>query len=101
MISSMGLAFLPSQLGATRSHVSRMVFFECAGLIVTGSVIGLFIALFLTRPLAIFLVPGLKSVDPMTFLAVILVTILTGMLAAWGPVRRATGVDPNTALRYE
>ncbi len=142
MISSMGLAFLPSQVGAlllgsigvlglllaaiglygvmdysvvrrtreigirisvgaTRSNVSRMVLFECARLIVTGSAIGLSIALFLTRPLAIFLVPGLHSVDPITFLAVILVTFLTGMFAAWAPMRRATAVDPNIALRYE
>ncbi len=142
MSSSMGLAFLPSQVGAlllgsigvlglllaavglygvmdysvarrtreigirisvgaTQSNVSRMVLLECAKLIVTGSAIGLFVALFLTKPLAIFLVPGLRSVDPITFFAVILVTILTGMLAAWGPVRRATAIDPNTALRYE
>jgi ABC-type antimicrobial peptide transport system permease subunit len=88
-------------VGATRSNISRMVFVECARLIVTGLAIGLFIAFFLTRPLAIFLVPGLKNVDPITFLAVILVTILTGIFAAWGPVRRATAVDPKTALRYE
>jgi ABC-type antimicrobial peptide transport system permease subunit len=30
-----------------------------------------------------------------------MIMILTGVLAAWGPVRRAMGVDPNTALRYE
>lgn len=76
-------------VGATRSDVSRMVLVECARLVVTGSAIGLFIALFLTKSLAIFLVPGLRNVDPITFLAVIFVTILTGMFAAWGPVRRS------------
>ena len=88
-------------VGATPGNVSRMVLLECAKLIVTGSAMGLFVAVFLTKPLAIFLVPGLKSADPITFVAVVAVTVLTGLLAAWGPVRRATTVDPNTALRYE
>ena len=48
-----------------------------------------------------FLVPGLKPADPLSFGAVLMIMILTGALAAWGPVRRAMGVDPNTALRYE
>jgi len=48
-----------------------------------------------------FLVPGLKANDPLTFGAVVAVMILTGLIAAAGPTRRALKVDPNTALRYE
>ncbi|PYT19729.1 MAG: hypothetical protein DMG57_44415 [Acidobacteria bacterium] len=88
-------------IGATRRDVSRMVLLDSARLTLAGSAIGLFVALFLTKPLAMFLVPGLKPADPLSFGAVLMIMILTGALAAWGPVRRAMGVDPNTALRYE
>ncbi|PYT19748.1 MAG: hypothetical protein DMG58_35600, partial [Acidobacteria bacterium] len=88
-------------IGATRRDVSRMVLLDSARLTLAGSAIGLFVALFLTKPLAMFLVPGLKPADPLSFGAVLMIMILTGVLAAWGPVRRAMGVDPNTALRYE
>ena len=88
-------------VGATRNDISRMVLRNAARLTLTGSAIGLFAALFITRPLAMFLVPGLKANDPLTFGAVVAVMILTGLIAAAGPTRRALKVDPNTALRYE
>jgi ABC-type antimicrobial peptide transport system permease subunit len=37
----------------------------------------------------------------LSFGAVVIVMTLTGAIAASGPARRAVGVDPNTALRYE
>jgi predicted permease len=88
-------------VGASRSNVSRMVLRNVAVLTLTGSALGLFLALFLTRPLAMFLVPGLKPNDPLSFGAVLLVMMVTGLLAAWGPVHRAMSIDPNSALRYE
>jgi hypothetical protein len=88
-------------LGATRRDISRMVLRESAGLTVGGCAAGLAIALFVTKPLAMFLAPGLKPADPLSFAAVALVMILTGLSAAVGPVRRAITVDPNAALREE
>ena len=88
-------------IGATRRDISGMVLRDAARLTLTGSAVGLFAALFIMRPLAMFLVPGLKPTDPITFGAVLLVMILTGLIAAAGPTRRALKVDPNTALRYE
>jgi len=88
-------------IGATRGDISRMVLLDSARLTLAGSAIGLFVALFLTKPLAMFLVPGLKPADPVSFGAVLMIMILNGVLAAWGPVRRAMAVDPNTSLRYE
>ena len=88
-------------IGASRANISRMVLRDAATLTLTGSAIGLFIAFFLTRPLAMFLVPGLKPSDPLSFGAVVIVMTLTGVIAASGPTRRAVGVDPTTALRYE
>ncbi len=88
-------------IGASRSNISHMVLRNVAVLTLTGSAIGLFLALFFTRPLAMFLVPGLKPSDPLSFGAVLLVMIATGLLAAWGPVHRAISIDPNSALRWE
>jgi ABC-type antimicrobial peptide transport system permease subunit len=87
-------------IGATRSDISRMVLREAAQLTLLGSAIGLFMAFFITRPLAMFLVPGLKPTDPLSFGAVTIVMLLTGIFAAVGPMRRAVTVDPNIALRY-
>jgi hypothetical protein len=47
-----------------------------------------------------FLVPGLKPTDPLSFGAVI-VMALTAIAAASEPIRRAVTVDPNTALRHD
>jgi ABC-type antimicrobial peptide transport system permease subunit len=69
--------------------------------VLTGSAIGLAIALFVTRPLATFLVPGLKPGDPLTFIAVVAVLAVTGLVASWGPLRRALSIDPASSLRYE
>ena len=88
-------------LGADHPAISRMVLGEAARLVLTGSTIGLAIALFVTRPLATFLVPGLKPGDPLTFIAVVAVLAVTGLVASWGPLRRALSIDPASALRYE
>ena len=88
-------------IGASPSDVSRMVLREFARLLITGIVIGLAIALLVTRPLSMFFVPGLSASDPASFASVIAVLTLTGVLAALGPVRRALGVDPLQCLRYE
>jgi predicted permease len=88
-------------IGATQSNISRMVLRDAMQLTAFGSALGLFLAFFITRPLAMFLVPGLRPTDPLSFGAVILVMLLTGGMAACGPMRRALSVDPNIALRYE
>jgi putative ABC transport system permease protein len=74
---------------------------DVARLVLSGSAAGLFIALFFTKPLAMFLVPGLKPGDPLSFGAVLMVMVLTGIVAVWGPLHRALSVDPHTVLRYE
>jgi predicted lysophospholipase L1 biosynthesis ABC-type transport system permease subunit len=88
-------------IGASRGDISRMILCDAGKLIAWGSVVGLFIALFVTRPLAMFLVAGVKPTDPLTFLAVVAVLALTGLAATWGPVRKAAGIDPSSSLRYE
>jgi putative ABC transport system permease protein len=88
-------------IGATPKHVSKMVLGEFARLLAAGVSIGLVMALFVTRPLSMFFVPGLSASDPASFAAVIAVLAITGVLAALGPIRRALGVDPLRCLRYE
>ncbi len=88
-------------VGANRIDISRMVFQDSVKLIAAGSAFGLIVALMVTRPLAMFFVPGLSPRDPLTFTVVLLVLAATGLLAAVGPVRRALSIDPISALRYE
>jgi putative ABC transport system permease protein len=88
-------------MGATRRDIARLILFDSARLVIAGSATGLALAFFVTRPLAMFLVPGLKPTDPVSFLAVLGVLVLTGMIASWGPARRALAIDPLRSLRYE
>jgi predicted permease len=88
-------------LGADRRDIARLVLASAAKLILIGSAAGLLCAFFLVKPLAMFLVPGLRPHDPLTFAAVAALLALTGLAAAWGPARRAASVDPMISLRYE
>jgi predicted permease len=88
-------------LGADRRDIAFMVLSSATRLILIGSAAGLLCAFFLVKPLAMFLVPGLRPGDPVTFLAVAALLAITGLAAAWGPARRAAAVDPMTSLRYE
>ncbi len=88
-------------LGADRGAVLRMVARESLALLAGGLSIGLGIAAFATRPLAMFLVPELSASDPATFLTVVAVLAAVAFAATLGPALRALRVDPMTALRYE
>jgi len=88
-------------IGAGRWEISRMVLIEASRLVIGGGAAGLFLAVFVTRPLATFFVAGLSPSDPASFAAVLLVLAAGGLLAALDPVRRALRIDPVRALRYE
>lgn len=88
-------------VGATRAHIARAVLKESAELLAIGSAIGLLLALFVTRPLTVFFVQGLRPADPWSLAAVVLILTATGVLATLDPVRRAIQVDPVTCLRWE
>jgi predicted permease len=88
-------------VGATRRDIARMILRDAVTLVVIGSAVGLAIALFVMRPLAMFLVATLTPADPLSLAAVIVVLLATTLVAAWGPVRRAAGVDPALTLRYD
>ena len=65
-----------------------------------GTAIGLAGALAATRTLVV-LVNGIEPSDPTTLVLVAAVLLLSALLAAYLPARRAAGVDPMTALRAE
>jgi ABC-type antimicrobial peptide transport system permease subunit len=44
---------------------------------------------------------GLKALDPVTIAEAVLVMAAVALLAGWWPARRASRLDPMTALRHE
>ena len=87
-------------LGAQRRDVMRLVLKEAMVLVVLGLATGIPLSLASTRLLHSYLF-GLNGTDPATLLIVILVLGTVASFAAFIPARRAAGVDPNVALRYE
>ena len=87
-------------LGARRARVLRLVLGEILAFTAAGMVIGLCAAAIGARALETMLF-GLSPFDPATFVVVALIFIVATLLAAFPPARRATSVDPLSALRYE
>ena len=87
-------------LGATRGDVLRLVLTRALRIVVAGLIVGLAGAAGVTRVLQRFLF-GVTPTDPIAFTIVTLLLMAVGLLAAWLPARRATRIDPCTALRAE
>ena len=77
-----------------------MVLNQGLALIVAGIGIGVAVSLGLTRFLASQLW-GVSASDPWTFAAAVVAILSAGLAACFFPARRATQLDPVTALRYE
>jgi putative ABC transport system permease protein len=87
-------------LGAQQGEILRMVLRTGFVLIASGIAIGLIASYGLTRFLA-SQIWGVSATDPWTFGAVVTLVVITGLTACLLPARRAAGVDPLVALRYE
>jgi predicted permease len=87
-------------LGASQGALRRMVLRDSLKLVGTGIGSGIVLAILVTIPMRVFLA-GVSSTDPVTMAGVTVILIAVAMAASWFPVRRATRVDPLTALRYD
>lgn len=85
-------------LGAEGARVQRVIIAEGLGLVAAGSIVGLAGALAAARLLRTFLF-DLTPGDPVTYAGVLIVLAGAALIASWIPARRASRVDPLTALR--
>jgi ABC-type antimicrobial peptide transport system permease subunit len=87
-------------LGAGASDVLQLTLVASMKPVLAGAAAGLALALAASR-LMVPLLYRAPAADPYTFGAVTLVLLLSALLAAYLPARRATKVDPLIALRHE
>lgn len=87
-------------LGGSARDVMRMILQQGLRMVVIGLGIGVLAALAITRVMTRLLV-GVSPSDPLTYGLVALALTAIALAACWIPARRATHVDPSTALRYE
>jgi ABC-type antimicrobial peptide transport system permease subunit len=87
-------------LGANRSDILKLVLGQGLRISLVGLVVGLAIALGVTRVIAAMLY-GVKPTDPVTFGGVSVLLTAVALLASYLPARRAAKVEPLVALRYE
>ena len=87
-------------LGADARSVVGLMLRGSMGAVVTGMAMGLVAAVFATRTLESFLF-GVRRFDPLALVAALAALAAVAWLAGYIPARRATRVDPLTALRAQ
>jgi predicted permease len=99
-------------LGARPADVLRLVVRQGLSLVVAGLVVGLGLSLAVSRSIAALSILGssmdtptklleVSATDPLTYVGAMLLLLAIAFLATWIPARRAAGVEPMTALRYD
>jgi predicted permease len=87
-------------LGATPSHIARLVIAQSLKPVLLGAVIGLIGAAAVSRVLQSVLI-GLSPHDPLTFAIALACVAVAAVAGCAIPVRRAAGIDSIVALRHE
>lgn len=87
-------------LGASPALISRTILFGGLGTTVAGLVVGAGVSAALGKSLSSVLFE-VESRDPISYLTVAAVLLVSAVAAAWRPARRARRVDPAVLLRNE
>ena len=87
-------------LGSQRAGVILLILGEVAILVAVGLAVGLGLTLAGSKA-ATSMLFGLKPRDPVTLALTVLILAAIGFAASYVPARRASRLDPMTALRYE
>ena len=87
-------------LGAQRSGVVRMVLRDVLVLAAAGLAIGMATALVTSKFVASFLY-AMKPNDPLALTLAVVTLLAAAILAGYVPARKASRIDPMTALRHE
>jgi putative ABC transport system permease protein len=87
-------------IGAERAAILRLVLLQGLRMSAAGVGCGLLIAVVLTRTLRSLLFE-VQPLDPPTLAMAALVVVLVTLAASYAPARRASLVNPVTALRHE
>jgi putative ABC transport system permease protein len=87
-------------LGAQRGEVTAMVLRHGLVVVAAGIVIGLVVTFAIANLIRSQLYQ-VSATDPLTYVAVSLLLLGVAMVACYVPARRASRVDPMTALRHE
>jgi ABC-type antimicrobial peptide transport system permease subunit len=89
-----------SAMGATPRHLAAEVLGRGLWLTAAGTALGLVAGIFAAKALEGLLF-GVKATDAATFVAAPIVLAAVAIAACLAPARRASRVDPVTALRAE
>ncbi|HUL81638.1 MAG TPA: ABC transporter permease [Gammaproteobacteria bacterium] len=89
-----------SALGAAPRQLRKMFLLQGLALCAVGAVVGLVAAVMLGRLMSSLLF-GVGPLDPVAYVAAVVVTIAAAALASYVPARRAANIDPIETLRAE
>lgn len=87
-------------LGARRTAIQRLILGQNLRTVIAGAALGVAGAIGFGRLLSGMLY-GVPPGDPLALTGTLSVLLLTALLAAWAPARRAASVDPAVTLRHE
>jgi len=87
-------------LGARRNDVLKLVLHQGLRFGGIGAVVGLMGALAASRLMS-QVIYGVALLDPLSYLAAIIVAVSVALMASYFPARRAARIDPMVALRHE